>query len=107
VTYATATEDSIIVGNNYGCLFKIPEELTRKVHAGDIKHITHRKNLLLTCSEDCTSMLLNLQTLETISLLKDDKYMKEVPLQGHFIDDFRVAVCSKIYVKVFGLYDMP
>ena len=33
--------------------------------------------------------------------------MKEVPLQGHFIDDFRIAICSKLYVKVYGLASLP
>jgi hypothetical protein len=63
VTYAIATDDCIILGNNYGCLARLPEEVTRKVHTGEILHIVHRKNLLLTCSDDSTSMLLDSATL--------------------------------------------
>lgn len=103
VTYAVALGGCLVFGNNYGCLTKLPQEVTSKVHSGDILHIAHRNDLLLTCSEDSTCHLVSAGSLQSICMLKDEKYMKETPTKGAFIDDFRAVICSRLYAKVFGL----
>lgn len=82
ITYALALDDCIVVGTNYGILTHLPSELTKKVHAGEILHIAYRKNLMLTCSDDTTCMLVDASNLNSMGLLKCERYMKEIPLRG-------------------------
>jgi hypothetical protein len=81
----------------------LPEDKARKVHAGEVTHMSYRGGFVLTCSADCTAFVLEERTLRMKFMLKDVKYMKEPLLKGHFIDDFRVAVASKLFVKVYSL----
>lgn len=103
ITYALATRKNIVVGSNFGNIMLLPGQLTKKIHAGEVSHLSERNKFILTCSSDCTAYILEEKTLKMKFMLKDHKYMKEPLLRGHWVDDFRVAVASKLFVKVYSL----